>query len=52
MFMISKKNCPHCGKSGRLNRNEPGIRTCQYCGAVFSEFGIVSMGEKPEVSFA
>lgn len=52
MFMVSDKCCPNCGITGKKWKEKPEIFVCPLCSAVFSEFGIVSIGEEQEVSLS
>jgi len=45
MIMVSFNNCPRCGIKGK---KEGSFMLCPSCNTLFSEFGIVSEGERTD----
>ncbi len=45
IFSHVKNKCPLCGTKGKLITKRYNIRSCQVCGTVYNEFGIILMNE-------
>ena len=49
LFTQSRRRCPNCGAAGVLLKGMKGVRKCDCCNAVYSEFAILSEGERQEM---
>ena len=45
IFSHVKNKCPLCGTKGKLILKKYNVRSCQVCGTVYNEFGIILMNE-------